>query len=28
MTICTPRAPKCDACPLRADCAYGSGQVC
>ncbi len=23
MTICTPRPPKCDACPLRADCAYG-----
>ena len=23
---CTARAPKCDACPLRADCAFFTGQ--
>ncbi|MCE5343310.1 MAG: A/G-specific adenine glycosylase [Eubacteriales bacterium] len=27
-TLCTPRAPKCDACPLQADCdAYREGDM-
>jgi A/G-specific adenine glycosylase len=26
-THCLPRTPKCDACPLRAWCAYAAGPV-
>jgi A/G-specific adenine glycosylase len=27
MTVCTPRAPACPTCPLRADCAYGRARA-